>query len=315
MRIPPMPSRFLGQVLRGAPPSDWATLALLAIVTLAFMWRLPAIPALWPAALLHGALLAGFAGVMAVMARHEPARWVPALRAVATAGVMFTLYISLAKAPFTAFPWPSDFWLDRIDRVLGLGHSPSLAMERMLTTARLEFFSLIYAYFIPYLYLSIILSCIGLPPAQRGVFLNGFALTYAVSLLGYLFVPSYGPILYLAGQFQAPLHGGMFYQSVVASTASTGGIHGAFPSLHVGASAYFCFFDLRYNRLRGLTYVPLVLLIAISTLLVRYHYLIDIYAGFAIAAAAVIIAPRLQRGWETRRLEIGTPLAGGEVMK
>ena len=51
-------------------------------------------------------------------------------------------------------------------------------------------------------------------------------------------------------------------------------------SLHVGAPVLALTFDLRYgDRLRGLVYVPLVLLIALATLVLRYHYVVDLVAG------------------------------------
>jgi membrane-associated phospholipid phosphatase len=58
----------------------------------------------------------------------------------------------------------------------------------------------------------------------------------------------------------------------------------------VGAAAYACLFDLRYNRLRGATYLPLVVLIAMATVVLRYHYVIDWIAGLSIAFFAAWLA-------------------------
>ena len=154
----------------------------------------------------------------------------------------------------------------------------------------IEFFSLVYGWFIPYLWLSILLGCLGRPAGERDAFLLGLSITYSLAYLGYLFVPSRGPIEWY--RFAAPLHGGALHQIVLHSVEATGGNHGAFPSLHVGASAYLCMFDLRRNRMRGMTYLPMVVLITFSTILLRYHYVIDVLTGVAIATLAYAISQR-----------------------
>jgi hypothetical protein len=88
------------------------------------------------------------------------------------------------------------------------------------------------------------------------------------------------------------LGGGFFHQLVVTSIDRMGGPHGAMPSLHIGASVFACAFDLRYNRLRGLTYLPVVMLIYAATLVLRYHYVIDLVAGTLLGIAAIRLAAR-----------------------
>jgi membrane-associated phospholipid phosphatase len=71
----------------------------------------------------------------------------------------------------------------------------------------------------------------------------------------------------------------------------------------VGASAYACLFDLRYNRLRGFTYLPLVVLIAMATVLLRYHYVIDLLAGLLLALMAAVLSHRWMARWEMEKAE------------
>jgi len=54
-----------------------------------------------------------------------------------------------------------------------------------------------------------------------------------------------------------------------------------------------CSFDLRFNRLRGLVYLPLLLGILVGTVVLRYHWVIDLPAGALLAALAAHAAPRL----------------------
>jgi 1-acyl-sn-glycerol-3-phosphate acyltransferase len=222
----------------------------------------------------------------------------PIVSAVAVVTVLMTLYSTLAEPGFVLMGRSFDPFLARFDRALFLGHDPALIAQMFVTPRVLEFFSFIYGIFIPYLWLSIMLGTIGRERHERAAFVLGLAVVYALSYLGYLFVPARGPVEYYT--FAIPLHGGRFHDLVLQSVAATGGNHGAFPSLHVGASAYLCLFDLRRNRVRGLTWAPIVLLIAISTIVLRYHYVADILTGFAIAFVADRVAlhrfarPRLQ---------------------
>jgi hypothetical protein len=246
--------------------------ALLFVICAAFAVRARA------ALPLHLAMLAAFA-VVSIAARRRPL-----LQAVAIVAVLMQLYQSLAEPAFILMGHSFDAALAAADRTLFLGRDPALLAAPFAHGATLELFSLVYGIFIPYLWLSILLGCLGRPSAERDAFVLGLTITYALSYLGYLFIPSRGPVEWYS--FAAPLHGGRFHQLVLASVQATGGNHGAFPSLHVGASAYLCLFDLRRNLLRGLTYLPVVLLITISTVLLRYHYVIDIVTGLGIAGVA-----------------------------
>jgi PAP2 superfamily len=277
-------------------PADRVTLALLAaIVALLLVRWLGGVP-LGAQVAGHGALLAAFAGLVVTMARSRDAAWVPYARGLAVVAVMFTLYGSLGHLAFAAIPWRGDPWLAAADRVLGLGHAPSLWAERFVTPGRVAFFSFVYALFIPYLYLSILLGLVGRPDRERDEFLTGFALLYALAFTGYVLVPAHGPIVQHAAEFRAPLPGGLLHGLVTASVERVGGPHGAFPSLHLGASVFACRFDLKYNLLRGVSYLPVVALIAAATVLLRYHYVVDLAAGAACAVVAGAVAARWGAG-------------------
>jgi membrane-associated phospholipid phosphatase len=270
-------------VPRRLHPADAASLAILSVVTITLAlatWRgAPLAQSLG----LHTALLSGYA----LLVRALSDRPATLLRGVLVIAVMFTLYTTLGHAAFIAIPWDADPWLDAADRALFLGRSPSLLLAPLGATRWAETLSVFYAAFIPYLYLSILLGLVGRPERERNDFVIGFATLYALSFLGYLFLPARGPIVELAGQFPTPVEGGVFHRLVLRSVEAAGGPHGAFPSLHVGASFYAALFDLRQgNTLRALIYAPLLVLIVLATLVLRYHYLVDLVAGVALALLA-----------------------------
>jgi hypothetical protein len=298
---------------RAIHPGDLTILALLALAALVALVRWPWVGAeLTPLVFVHVALLTGFLACAAVLARRETRGWVPYVRAIVTVAVIFTLYTSLGKLGVTAMPYLADAGLSRVDNAL-LGFDPSLALQRYQTPGSVEFFSMIYSCFIPYINLSLFLGCLGRPPLERDQFLTGWVFTYAISYLGYIFLPAHGPVVYQAAQYTVHLAGGDFYHLVVEANEATGGLQGVFPSLHVGGSVYLCLFDLKTNRLRGLTYLPIVLLIYGATLWLRYHYVIDLIAGTAIAVGCNSLGRQAFLAWALDRRSSGRPaLPGGE---
>jgi membrane-associated phospholipid phosphatase len=290
-----MSSRAIDWLRNRTSLSDWVILILLFVIAATFTIRLPAVPqARLPWARHLGFLLA-FATVVGAVAASPRSTWAVWSRAIATIAVLMFLYSSLGSPVFAIIPWRADRFLAEADSALFGGHSPALWAARHIGEAGLEFWSLIYGFFVPFLYLSIFLGCVGRPASEREEFLIGFSVTYAIAYLGYLFLPSTGPIEFFPSV--APPRGGPLHRLILSSVAATGGNHGAFPSLHVGASAYLCLFDWRHSLLRGMTYAPVVALIGFSTLFLQYHYVVDLLAGIAIA----VFANRVAASWRPRR--------------
>ena len=274
--------------------SDRMVLALLFTIVATFSVRLPAVPEVRSAWARHLGILLAFFAVVAAMSRRPGARWVVWARAAATIAILMYLYSSLGAPVFAIIPWRADRLLENVDRALFLGHSPAIWASQHIGYAGLEFWSIIYGFFVAFLYLSIFLGCVGRPEFERDEFLTGFAMTYTLAYLGYLFLPTTGPIESIAGV--APPIAGRFHRMILDTVVSTGGNHGAFPSLHVGASAYLCLFDWRHSLLRGMTYAPIVALIGFSTIFLQYHYVADLLVGLAIAVFANRLAVSSGRG-------------------
>jgi membrane-associated phospholipid phosphatase len=293
-------------------PADRALAALLLLAVVVASWRLMAVPELAESLAIHGALFMGFVTGMAAMMRWERTGWVQLVRPAIIVSIIFTLYSSLGKLGMMAMPYTIDAELSQLDTRL-CGVDPSLFLEPYLTYDRVEFFSFVYGAFIPYIYVTIVLNCLGRPPVERDQFLTGWVYTYCISYLGYIFLPAQGPVIYHAADYQTALEGGFFYQAVLRGVEATGGLQGAFPSLHVGGSLYLCLFELKANRLRGLIYFPLVVLIYVATLVLRYHYVVDLIAGTLIATACLPLGRTVFGRWAQRRQAAGMPaLPGGE---
>ncbi len=302
------PSRLLLRI----HPADATLTALLALSVVVAAVRLPAVgEPLLGVFLAQTGLLAGFVLAATWWTRHEQRPIVQFLRPAAVVTIVFTCYTTLGRLGVVALPL-ADAALSRADTAL-LGVDPSLWLQPLLTPGRVEFFSFVYGAFIPYIYLSLALGCLGRPPLERDQFLTGWVFTYAISYLGYIFVPARGPVGYHAADYSVALEGGAFYHFVLRGMEASGGLQGVFPSLHVGCSVYLCLFDLQTNRLRGLTYLPLVLLIYAATVVLRYHYVVDLIAGTLIPVACIPLGRRVILRWVQAREAAGLPpLPGGE---
>jgi hypothetical protein len=294
-------------------PGDRALRALLSLAVLVCLVRWPVVGRpLTPIALAIIALFLGLVVASYVLTRWEDRRWVPFVRAVVAVTVVFSLYTALGKLGVVAMPYLTDAALSRADNWL-FGFDPSLAIQPFQTPARVEFLSFAYAAFIPYIYLSLFLGCIGKPALERDEYLTGWIFTYTISYLGYIFVPAHGPVIFQADQYHVALEGGFFYRLVVLGNEVTGGLQGVFPSLHVGCSVYLCLSDLRKNLLRGLTYLPVIVLIYVATIFLRYHYIVDLIAGTIIPVVCITLGERVVNRWARLRQAAGlAALPGGE---
>ena len=76
----------------------------------------------------------------------------------------------------------------------------------------------------------------------------------------------------------------------------------AFPSLHAAYVVLFCYFTLKLRKRYGLVSVPITVGVLFSTIYLGQHFIIDLVAGAAIAAACVFIVTRIAAR-NTPRLE------------
>lgn len=305
-----MPSCYLLRI----HPGDWILVALLILANIVCIGRWPAVGAtLTLIVVALFALLIAEVVAMFVLARWEDHRWVPFVRAALAVTIVFSLYTLLGKLGVLAMPYLADAALSQVDNWF-LGFDPSLVIQPFQTPGRIEFLSFAYAAFIPYIYLSIFLGCVGKQPLERDQYLTGWIITYAISYLGYIFIPAHGPGVFQADQYDVALEGAFFYRIVVLGNDATGGLQGVFPSLHVGCSVYLCLSDLRKNLLRGLTYLPMVVLIYVATIFLRYHYIIDLIVGTFIPIVGILLGERIITKWAELRQGAGlAAVPGGDA--
>lgn len=184
----------------------------------------------------------------------------------------------------------ADPLLRQIDQQV-IGANLSVLLEPVCHPILTDLMSAAYMLFFPYLIVTH-LDYFRRDPGTLRRFCEGLYTVYAVGLIGYALVPAAGPYVAMAGDFQRPLDGGLLtriHQAIVA--CGTNGVD-VFPSLHCGVTSFLLFFDRRHAPRRyRLLLVPAAIL-WLSTIYLRYHYFVDVVAGFALAGVGLLLALR-----------------------
>ena len=220
--------------------------------------------------------------------RPTPARW--RFRLLFYPLVINFVYLLLPEVVRSLGLGLQDQALQRIDRLL-IGGDLSTRLQVLATPLLTEVLSAAYLFYMLYFGVSQLLYFLDdLELAIR--FYTGLFTVFALGFLGYVFVPAHGPYLALSDSFTSPLVGGditRFNQEVVR----LGSIRvDVFPSLHCAVPAFILAFDYLYKRARFWVCIGPCLLLFFSTVYLRYHYLVDVLAGFALALMALILAAR-----------------------
>lgn len=128
---------------------------------------------------------------------------------------------------------------------------------------------------------------------------------FCLGFVGYITVPAIGPRFVLREAYQNPVLGGILlgnnateifvpYEQVMRD---------CFPSLHTAISTASLFSYWRFRHLvpRGpvlfWVLVPFIVSLWFSTVYLRQHWVVDVFAGWALAAFVLWLAPRAVRAW------------------
>jgi PAP2 superfamily len=237
----------------------------------------------------HAILYLGFVALHAAVLLAAPI-W---LRLAFYPFALQAAYFTLGPA-MRALQVPSaDGLLQQIDlRVLG--GNLSVALEPIAHPLLTDLMSACYLLFFPYLILTHLDYFRGDIDTLRR-FCIGLYTVYAGGLIGYALVPAAGPYVAMAGDFLRPLDGGWLtriHHSIVVQ--GTNGVD-VFPSLHCGVTSFLLFFDRRHSPRRYRVLLVPVAILWVSTIYLRYHYFVDVVAGFALSAVGLALARERRR--------------------
>jgi hypothetical protein len=250
--------------------------------------------------------LAYFLGCVAVLiwAEHRPTpvRW--RVRLLWYPAVMGLAFYSMAGAVHTLGIADADALLAGWDLTL-LGRPASEYFAAIQTPLATDLMVLAYLFFFYYLIMGPAHYCLHDLRRFRSCFAGLFTL-YALGFLGYTLLPAGGPRLTDA---TAPLIGGTIARWMLPLiNAGSNGVD-VFPSIHVAASLYLLAFDFRHHRPRFWRLLLPCLALWISTVYLRYHYVVDLLGSLVITAAGLATTWLYERSRLAQAIERQAALA------
>lgn len=283
-------------MLRALRPVELLTLlftAFLAAVTLLFFRPFTSVPLLL---LRYGLIVLAVLSPVLAKDRRGRSRTASLFRDFLPVPVILVLFDSLGDIIPGIRSGNCDDLLIRVDRLL-FGTHPTVWLERFIhpwLTALLQFAYVSY-YFLPIVFVVTLAVRKDRRAFDESAF--GIVLCFYLSYLGYLAVPAVGPRFTLAALQTRGLEAGplvIALQDTLNTLENTK--MDAFPSGHTAVALMTLYYSWRSGeKALGMTLLPVVTALVISTVYLRYHYVIDVVAGFGLAFLTVRLAPRLHR--------------------
>ncbi len=187
------------------------------------------------------------------------------------------------------------------------GVEPTLWAQKIFSPLLTDIMSISYAqWFIQPLILMLLLS----NSDRRNQFRRmSLALTFSflIGFAGYVIFPASPPRYFITELFTSPhrLYGLFLFDKLQGNWDSLSVVScGAFPSLHVGLSSLALYYAWRYRKLSKIhnviwwLYIPLVTSLWFSTVYLRHHWVVDIFAGWAVAALGIILSENILGYWQ-----------------
>ncbi|MCP3144353.1 phosphatase PAP2 family protein [Pyxidicoccus xibeiensis] len=236
-----------------------------------------------------------FIASVAVLARLDGLAHAFRVRLLLAYAATFFFYASV-KHTIPALGLPArDGWLLAAD-VLVFGVTPSAWLQQWSTPWVNEVFSASYLAFHAYLHLAMAWAVVG-PRARAERFFTYVFSAYVPGIAGYYLLPGLGPAVAFPELFTVPIEGGWLTRLNAAVVASGSSAFDIFPSLHTYITLVLLEHDRREHPRRFRALLPVAVAIILSTVVLRYHYAVDLVAGALWFIAFRAVLPRLQERW------------------
>lgn len=190
-----------------------------------------------------------------------------------------------------------DSLLIKIDLFI-FGVHPTLWMQKWIVPWFTDIMSLAYVsyYFLPLIFgISLYLKDRKME-LDESIFILAFG--YYISFVSYILFPAMGPRYSLTQFYSVPLEGS-FIADFVRDTlnALEHNKRDCMPSGHTQIVLMVLYLTHRYKRFLFYIFLPIICGLILSTVYLRYHYVIDLFVGAAFAAGCLWIGARLHRWW------------------
>lgn len=215
-------------------------------------------------------------------------------------GFCIAIYTNLHDTVHFANQADVQNWLIQIDDWL-FGVQPCIWAEQFINPTLTDIFIAAYA---NYFVLNICVAVVLYFQKRYQEFRYALVTTIICYYIGYfLFIlfPAAPPRIVLKPFFTVSLHGQVLEPIKHAIEISAQDSRGAFPSLHCAVSFISLFFGWRYVRWMFWVMIPMVIMLVLSTIYLRHHYVIDLIAGLVLAVIVFWIGPKMEDWWHSLR--------------
>ncbi len=292
------PGHLLRSMKRLAPFHALTVLFVLGLMLLT-LFSLKKIPA-WPTQLLYYSGLLGILAVITLCYYRRGGKVSTYFYLFSPIFFVIAIYESLGNL-IQYLGADVDPCLIRIDLFI-FGVHPNLWMERWIVPWLTDLLSLAYLsyYFFPVALVAVLYWRNRMEALNMSLFI--LALSYYVSFVGYILFPAIGPRFTMTHLQSVPLEGSFitdFVRDVLNGLEHNK--RDCMPSGHTQIALTVLFLSARYQRLLFYLLIPVITGLILSTIYLRYHYVVDLFAGAALAVACVSLGPRLYRWWTGRK--------------
>ncbi len=210
--------------------------------------------------------------------------------------IFFVILTYQSLGNLIQYLWPDvDSYLIQIDHFL-FGVHPTVWMERWITPWLTDLLSLAYLsyYFLPVILIVTLYLRGRQDEFERSVFILTFG--YYLSFVGYILFPAIGPRFTQVHLYSIPLDGSWITDWVRDTlNALEHNKRDCMPSGHTQIALMVLYLSHRYEKMLFRIFLPVVCALIFSTVYLRYHYVIDLFAGTLFATGSLLIASRLYK--------------------
>jgi membrane-associated phospholipid phosphatase len=193
------------------------------------------------------------------------------------------------------------------------GFQASLVLQRIISPGMTVWMAIAYFYHIINIPLVGCFLYLFRDRARFREMMGGLMVVSFFGLIGYLLVPAIGPMYTLRDQYTVPLRQSIWVFNRNMDFMDFARIRrDVFPSLHVGISFVVWLYAYRNSKKLFWIISPLILSLWVSTLYLRYHYLIDVVAGLILAPLCYGLANSLFRHWGEIPVSVAVPATWAE---
>tara|TARA_B100000925_G_scaffold78414_1_gene55418 strand:+ start:431 stop:1375 length:945 start_codon:yes stop_codon:yes gene_type:complete len=184
-----------------------------------------------------------------------------------------------------------------------LGFQPAIYLEKFISPGLTDFMYFSYSSFLFYILLFTMYLYVRKNYHAFRETLVSVILTFYIGYVGYVIFPAVGPKFTMAHLFETSLSGSYITDRLsflMDYEISEYTRRDCFPSLHNGVIFLILLFAFKHQKTYAFIFLPFAIALFISTLYLRYHYFIDMIAGFILATAMFYLGPIINNYWERK---------------